>query len=283
MSEADPHPEFSFPVRVDASAIPAEYRALYHPNAQDGSMELLPEIAKKMDNSGLQTALQKERGRARELEKRAKDSERHLSHVASAIGAATPDEMPAKIEELLGRASPSAADAVRAEITESFKRTYGAQLQQKDAETAKLRKTLQTTLIDGEATKAIAAAKGMARALLPHVTGAMKLVEEDGELRPRVTDARGEVRYTADGLPMTASDLVNEMRQDADFAGLFTGSGSSGSGARGAGGGSAALGARPGTKSYRLDDWKLAIAKAKPDERQQLLRDKGAGKIVVKD
>ena len=251
---------FDFPLVAEGvDRVPTQFRALYQ-QSENGELRLAPEIAKKFDFSNLQIALQKERTRARENERVAKESERKLSAVANTIGAASVDELAARAEELVGRASPSAVDAMRVEVAETFKRTYGAQLQQKEAEAAKLRKTLQITLIDGEATRAIADAKGSTRALLPHVTGSMRLIEEDGELKPRVVDGRGEVRYSSEGLPMTAADLIGELRRDADFAGLFASSGNTGTGARGAGG-SGGTGGK-GTKSYSRSDWRNLMARA---------------------
>lgn len=273
---------FEFPLVAEGvDRVPAQFRAMYQPG-ENGELRLMPEVAKRFDNSGFQTALQKERTARRESEKRAKSAEQRLTEMADKIGAASLDEIQLKTEELLGRASPVAADAVRAEIENRFKATYGAQLAQKEAEATKLRKTLQTTLIDGEAVKAIADAKGVTRALMPHVTGSMKLIEEDGELRPRIVDGRGEVRYGSDGLPMTAAALVAEMRKDDDFAGLFAGSGSSGAGTRGASGTGGNMGGSA-AQSMDLAAWKLKMAKAKPDERTELIRAKTAGRIVIRD
>ena len=288
MSEDDSHPEFQFPIKIegDESAVPAEYRPLYRKDPNDGSLQLISGLANKIESPGLKTALQKARADAREVERREKEKHRKTLEI---LGVESPDEVPMKLEELR-RASAGATDAVRSEVAETFKRTYGAQLQQKEAEAAKLRKTLQSTLIDGEATRAIADAKGVTRALLPHVTGAMKLIEEDGELRPRVVDARGEVRYSNEGLPMTAADFVSEMRRDADFAGLFASSGSTGTGARGAGGSGNAGGGR-GTKSYSRSEWRNVMARADKDPkdggvvggRAQLMRDYAAGKVTVSE
>jgi hypothetical protein len=275
----DLHPEFLFPVKIegDESAVPAEFRGIYRKDPNDGSMHMIPGLAKQVDNSGLKVALHKARDDARHVEKREKD--KHKATLAL-IGAETPEEVPLKIEELR-RAGSGAIDAARAEVENRYKQTYSAQLEQQKLENQKLKKTLQETLIDGEAGRAIAAHKGSQRALMPHVRASMKLVEEDGALRPRVIDAEGHVRYSDDGRPLGVSDLLAEMKQDRDFANLFEGSGSSGSGAFGGSRGGAGGGSM--IKSYSLADWKIAMAKAKPDERAQMMRDKAAGKIKVAD
>lgn len=95
-----------------------------------------------------------------------------------------------------------------------------------------LSSALERRLIDAEATSAIAAAKGSPKVLLPHIKSHVKVVEEDGEFVVHVVDARGNQRIgDAKGTPMTIAQLVEEMKQDADFARNFEGSGSSGGGA----------------------------------------------------
>jgi hypothetical protein len=95
-----------------------------------------------------------------------------------------------------------------------------------------LSSALERRLVDAEATKAIADAKGSAKVLLPHIKSQVKVVEEEGEFVVHVVDAKGNQRIgDAKGAPMTIAQLVEEMKQDPDFALNFAGSGSSGGGA----------------------------------------------------
>ncbi len=225
MSEDDPHPEFQFPVKIegDESAVPAEYRPLYRKDPADGSLQIIPTLARQMEAPGLKTALQKARADAREVERREKEKHKKTLEL---LGVESPDEVPLKIDELK-RASSGAVDAVRAETEHRFKATYQAQISEVRAANEKLKQTLAETLIDGEATRAISQQKGSVRALMPHVKNSMKLVDENGALRPRVVDSDGNVRHGHDGQPMTVSDLITEFKRDAEFASLFESSGSS--------------------------------------------------------
>lgn len=289
MSDDDPHPEFQFPLKIEdgESAIPAEYRPLYRKDPQDGSLQLIPSLARQIESPGLKIALKKARDDTREVERREKEKHRKTLEI---LGVESADEVPVKVAELR-RASAGAADAVRAEVESRFKQTYSAQLSQIQAENQKLKNNLQEMLVDGEAARAIAAQKGSIRALMPHVKGQMKLVEEDGTLRPRVIDSDGHVRYGDDGRPLGIGDLVAEMRRDRDFAGMFENSGNSGTGASTGGGLGGAAGGGRLVKRYSKDDWRALMSKAdkKPDEggypggRQQLMRDYAAGKITVTD
>lgn len=238
MSDKPDFPGFDMPLSIEGGAekIPAQYRQFYEADA-NGALRLVdPVLKRRLDDSVIKTVLGKERQRARENERLAKGFERQLSQVATTVGAASFDELPGKMEELVGRASPSAADAVRLEIESRYKQTYSAQLAQKEAEAAKLRKSLQAKMIDGEAAAAIAALKGNVRALGPHIKQSMALRDEGGEMVARVIDQNGDIRYNERGMPMSAADLVAEYKRDPDFAMNFEGSGSTGSGARGAGG-----------------------------------------------
>ena len=104
-----------------------------------------------------------------------------------------------------------------------------------------MKATLEARLVDAEATRAITELKGVPGLLLPHVQRNVKVVEEDGEYRAAVTDARGEPRVDARGEYVSIRDLVAEMRDSDVFARAFDASGVGGGGAppnsRSAGGG----------------------------------------------
>lgn len=93
-------------------------------------------------------------------------------------------------------------------------------------------------LIDGEATRELANAKGAVELLLPHVRASTKIrkdpatgqfvvevVGKDGN--PRIGDAKGN--------PMTIAQLVGEMRESSTFGRAFEGTGQSGGGFQGSG------------------------------------------------
>jgi hypothetical protein len=108
----------------------------------------------------------------------------------------------------------------------------GKDMQAKDATIGTYRSALERRLVDSEAVAAIAAAKGATKVLLPHVKSQTKVVEEEGEFVVYVVDSKGNPRIgDAKGSPMTIAQLVEEMKQDPDFARNFDGTGSSGGGA----------------------------------------------------
>ena len=206
--------EFSFPGDVsDITEVPGEFRALYEAKS-GGGYAIKPSVAKLRDNPILKGALDKERASHKASAKKAKAAEEFIGQIAQVLEVADQNEVLTRIEELRGRASPQAKDAVRAEIEGRFKQT----IEQERREKEKLKTALTETLVDREVQAAIGAARGNLKALFPHVKQSVHLIEEDGRTcsaRPRLS---GAVRYRDDGLPMTSADFVNELRRDADFA-----------------------------------------------------------------
>jgi hypothetical protein len=108
----------------------------------------------------------------------------------------------------------------------------------KDATISSLSSALERRLVDAEATSALAAAKGSPKVLLPHIKAHVRVVQEDGEYVVQVVDSKGNQRIgDAKGSPMTIAQLVEEMKEDPDFARNFDGTGSSGGGAAKSNGG----------------------------------------------
>jgi hypothetical protein len=108
----------------------------------------------------------------------------------------------------------------------------------KDATISSLSSALERRLVDAEATSALAAAKGSPKVLLPHIKAHVRVVQEDGEYVVQVVDSKGNQRIgDAKGSPMTIAQLVEEMKEDPDFARNFDGTGSSGGGASKSNGG----------------------------------------------
>lgn len=121
-----------------------------------------------------------------------------------------------------------------AQLLEKFNKDISS----KDTAITTYRSALERRLVDSEAVAAIAAAKGAPKVLLPHVKAQTKVVEEDGEFVVYVVDGKGNPRIgDAKGSPMTIAQLVEEMKQDPDFARNFEGTGSTGGGATKSSGG----------------------------------------------
>jgi hypothetical protein len=109
---------------------------------------------------------------------------------------------------------------------------FQTELKTREDRIAKLQTSLEKSLIEAQATSAIAAAKGVPELLLPHVMSSVKVVEENGEFVARVLDAQGQPRIAnVKGDPFTIAHLVDEMKGNKVFGRAFEASGAGGSGA----------------------------------------------------
>lgn len=113
----------------------------------------------------------------------------------------------------------------QAELASLLER-HKQELAGKDKELAKLRRTLETRLVDAEATSAIAEAGGAPALLLPLVQQNVRLVEFGGEYVAVAVNAKGEPRANGRGGYLTVADLVAEMRATPDLMRAFDVSGS---------------------------------------------------------
>lgn len=193
-------------------------RALYEPDGDKFKLK----VDGLEDTSGLKTALQSERQARATYERQAKQW--------GALGK-TPEEInellvaQAKAEEdKLNKAGEW--DKLRAQMNDK----HAAELQAERDRNAAKDKALARFMIDGEAAKAIAAAKGVPELLLPHVQRFARMVESDGDYSVQIVDAKGDPRVNAKGEPLTISDLIAEMRASDVFGRAFDGTDKSGSG-----------------------------------------------------
>ncbi len=212
---------FDFPTSVEAlDAVPEGYRALYA--EKDGAFVLDEALAKRLDVSGLTSALDKERRAAR-------DAERQLKAWA-ALGRAPEElaELAAAQDAALAReaARKGEWDKVEAQIAAR----HAADLAAKDAALSRTRQALERQLVDAAATAEIAAQRGAAALLLPHLRGALRVVEDGDGFAVRVVGEDGAPRLDAQCNPLSVKALVAEMRQSETFARAFDGAGITGSG-----------------------------------------------------
>ncbi len=116
-----------------------------------------------------------------------------------------------------------------------------AKLDAKDGEIKSRQRSLESLLVETQATAAIAAAKGVPALLLPLVQRFVKVDEIDGRLVTKIVDSQGGARVNGKGEPLTVTDLINEMKSSDDLGRAFESSGNSGSGSgpNNAGGGPA--------------------------------------------
>jgi len=94
---------------------------------------------------------------------------------------------------------------------------------------------LKKVLVENAAVKAITDAGGKVKVLLPHVTSAIQMKKNDtGEYSVSVVDSDGIQRVgDSQGNPMTIPQLVEEYKQNDDFAGAFSSSQQTGTGNKG--------------------------------------------------
>jgi DNA-binding transcriptional MerR regulator len=119
-------------------------------------------------------------------------------------------------------------DKLKAQMSEQQAR----ELEARDAKLKAKDAAIERYLVDAQATAAIAAAKGVAPLLLPHVKAAVRVIEEDGEFKVRVVDDKGNPRVNGKGEFLAVADLVGEMRASEVFGRAFEADGTTGGGAQ---------------------------------------------------
>jgi hypothetical protein len=208
--------------------VPEALRELYT-KGEDGKYRLDADGIE--DVGGLKSALAKERGRAKDLEKRLKDLN-------------LPDDLDAdRIAALLALEEESKKGSLtdkQKEDLDAFKRqlqdNHAKELGKRDERIKALTTALEEELITARATAAIAGGRGSVKLLLPHLRRQAKVLEENGKFTAVVIDEQGHTRIKGDkGTNMSFEDLVTEMQDQDDYAGAFDGSGASGGGATGGG------------------------------------------------
>jgi len=181
------------------------------------------------DPAGLKSALDKERTNARDAVKMAK-AWKDLGKTPEEIQTLFDTQAQADRDKLT---KAGEWDKLRGQMTEQ----HQTELSRKDDAAKGLRSQLERHLVDAAAVAALAAGKGNADLLLPHVKARVKVVEDSGEFAVRVVDAAGNPRVDGKGNFLSMSDLVSEMRQQDVFAPAFQAPQASGSGARQSDGG----------------------------------------------
>lgn len=205
--------------------IDEKHRDLYE--LKDGKYHLIVEGLE--DTTGLKTALRKEREARDALDKKVKAWER---------AGKTPEE----IEELIAKAAEAEEEKLRSagqwdklkdQMNEKHAKEIKGlkdQIAAKDNEIGTVKKSLEAHLVDAQATAAIAANKGTAKLLLPHVQRHVRVIEKDGKYVTQVVDEKGDPRVDSKGNPLTIEQFVAEMRDDDVYGRAFEGNGQSGGG-----------------------------------------------------
>ena len=212
----------ALPFSTDSiDTIAEEHRGLYK---QDGEKFVL-DVEGYESPAGLKSALQKEREAAKTATKQAS--------AWAALGK-TPEEIQQLVEAQAQAERDKLAkggewDKLKAQMLEQHNKEREADKAAINAGKA----AIERHLIDGQASAAISAAKGVPVLLLPHVKAHVRVVEDGGEYVVRVVDKLGNPRVDAKGEFLSITDLVSEMRQSEVFGRAFEASGTTGGGAGG--------------------------------------------------
>jgi Skp family chaperone for outer membrane proteins len=208
-----------------ASEVPAPLQPLYVKDEATGAFVLPDETFAHVDPAGYQSALDKERAAAK-----------------SATKALEPWKVlgddPAKIQQDLQHLKEELAkkDTTAGQF-EKFKTEVGTLHQQelsaRDQKILAMQASLETHLVEAEATRELAAAHGSAALLMPQIQRSAKVINENGKYVVRIVDSEGDPRINAaTGTYMTLSELVSELKGHAEFGKAFDATGQQGSGMR---------------------------------------------------
>lgn len=285
---------FDFPPTVAAiDEVPEEFRACYE-QGEDGSAALIETLAKRgSDTANLRKALEAERkaNRQKDADLRAYSSlGRKPDELKTLIeGFTSIAETPEALRELMDSHAKNAPDVAKAvaQVKEQAEKeskkvadALRAQIEERDKRLSSTRTVLEREMVGTALTQEIVRQKGSHRMLLPLLSRFVKVVEVDGQIERQVVDDAGDPRINVRGEPMSIAELVSEIKADPEFANAFEGDGRGGSGSQsnnGNGGGSSTR-----VKTYSKEEWLAVTSKAKGEERQKLLRDAAAGRIIVK-
>lgn len=143
---------------------------------------------------------------------------------------------------------------------------------------------LDETLRRNSAIAAINAEKGSVRGLLPVVMGITRVVRlDDGRRTVEVVGDNGLARLSptaGNSNPMSVEELVKELRNDRELAGLFRGAGARGSGATSEEGSGSGSTAGQGPNPFLAGHWNLTaqakLLKSDPGEYRKLQREAAA-------
>lgn len=206
-------------------------------------VEALPDGWSLEDVSGLKKTVSEERTARKALEKA----------VAQFEGI---DDAAAAREALTAmRAGSLKSSKEIDEFRKALEAKVAADLAKKDQTVSALTQQLREQLVEGEAVKAIAAAGGNAKLLLPIVRAAVKAeLGADGKFAVTLHNEQGkELVSSAEGStrPMTLPEFVQQLRTQPEMKGAFAGSGTGGSGASSTAGGSGRAASQAGLPSSK--------------------------------
>ena len=215
---------FNFEPSVEnLEGVPEKYQPLYT-KGDDDTYTIDPDLGKKLDVSGLTSALDKERKSSAMAQKTLKSFQKFGE---------TPEEVETKFTELNEQLSKGKDGKVNFDKMKlDLEKTYSEKIKGKDDDISKMKGTLNKYLIDSEASKILTQPEiaGSVGLLLPHIQRQTKVIEENNQFHVRVIDQDGDARSNGNGGFMTIGELVNEMKESTDFKRAFDGTKHKGNG-----------------------------------------------------
>lgn len=200
----------------DLEEAPESHRRLYT-EAEDGTFVL--------DGGGVYRALQRQQDEAKKWKEQAERFK---------------DFDPEELKKL--KAAKELADRERDIELRNFEKVqkedqdkWQGVVAEKDEQIKKLQLGLQSALIDNDLTREIVAKGASPKPILPALRDQLKLMEVDGKTVAVAVDEKGQPRLKPEAKHindyMGAAELVDENKSDPEFAPLYKGTGSTGSGA----------------------------------------------------
>jgi hypothetical protein len=229
--------EFEFskaPTVETLDKVPEQFRGLYQESAEGGFAlaDNFKGIGAAVD--GLNKSLKAARRDADEGRRNKPDLSKY-AEIGQLLGldpenAADAEALRTAVERTISESKDGKVnwDKMKVNLENGFK----TQLQAKDQELSAKDKTLTRYLISSEATRAIAAAKGVPELLLPQIQAQTKVIKDGDEYVVRVIDSAGDPRGNASGGFMSVAELVNELKASPTFGRAFESEAPSGHGVK---------------------------------------------------
>lgn len=213
----------------DVSKVPEQFRGAYV-QGSDGVF-VISDAAKGLVEAvtGLNKSLKASRNETKTLRTSTADPKTILADLG--IEAEDMDGAKEAIEALRKQVAEK-ANVDPAKLRADIERGFQAKQAESDKKVQAMEGTLQRYLVQSAAAQALAAAKGNAELLLPHVAARAKVVQDGEDYVVRIVDDAGDYRGDGKGGYMTVADLVAEMKGSSTFKQAFESEAPRGTGAR---------------------------------------------------
>lgn len=205
-------------------ALKDDIKAEYKEGSDEGTYKLDVGLAAGVeiaDNSGLKTALQKER---LAKEKAAKELK-----AFDGLDVKEAKEAIAAKKKYLAFDADEATKALIQDTKDQMAKNHATEMLKVTDNSKAIESQLKNVLVDNAAVTALQKAGGNIGLLMPHVQKNCRMTRTDDKYIVEILGDDGMVRIGgSQGEAMTISQLVTEMKGQEDFAAAFAGTGSSG-------------------------------------------------------